>query len=110
MAVEQGWGRYRELVPLSPDEASTLIGETVVQVQAFTGGRRNNIANELAERLRRLVNDHQTMEAEMSAGGPCLSHSDYKPWNLLVADAEVAAVLDWEFAFARGHAARVRVR
>ena len=36
----------------------------------------------------------------MSFGGPCLSHSDYKPWNMLVRDGHIAAVLDWEFAFA----------
>jgi aminoglycoside phosphotransferase (APT) family kinase protein len=29
-----------------------------------------------------------------------LQHSDYKPWNLLVRDGRIAAVLDWEFAFA----------
>jgi len=235
MAVEQGWGRYRDLVALSPDEASALIGETVVEVQAFNGGRRNsnyrvvvqgqaeplvlrlhtadpraclreqkllelvkgsvpvprifrtaplaeppwslmsfvegermdlaltgasaaatrritrsagvalarihqikfssagffdeqlqvgeplgadyrwhtmlqrmldqneireNIGAELSQRLRRLVDDNEGMEEEMSDGGPCLSHSDYKPWNMLVAEEEVTAVLDWEFAFA----------
>jgi aminoglycoside phosphotransferase (APT) family kinase protein len=29
-----------------------------------------------------------------------LQHADYKSWNLLVRDGRIAAVLDWEFAFA----------
>src|SRR5258708_35836836 len=28
------------------------------------------------------------------------SARDYKPWNALVRDGQIAAVLDWEFAFA----------
>ncbi len=235
MAVEQAWGRYRDLIELPPADASTLIGQTVLQVQPFSGGRRNsnyrlevagqsaalvlrmytadpsaclreqrllelvkdsvpvprilqasplaeppwtlmsfvegermdlalatssaaatheitrsagsalahihqvrfpsagfldeqldvrealapeyrwhtmlrtmleqdgllkNLGDVLSERLRRFVDDNETLEEAMSSGGPCLSHSDYKPWNLLVAASEVAAVLDWEFAFA----------
>jgi aminoglycoside phosphotransferase (APT) family kinase protein len=235
MAVEQAWGRYRDVVVLSPTEASMLIGQNVLDVQPFSGGRRNsnyrlvvagraeplvlrlhtadpsactrerrllelvkdsvpvprivctaplavppwslmsfvggermdlaltttsaatirritrsaggalarihqirfsragfldeqlqvrqslgpeyrwhtflhgmlgrdelvsNLGGELSDRLRRFVDDNRRLEEAMSAGGACLSHSDYKPWNLLVAGAEVAAVLDWEFAFA----------
>jgi aminoglycoside phosphotransferase (APT) family kinase protein len=235
MAVEQEWERYRSLIVLSPDDASTLIGERVVDVQPFAGGRRNsnyrvviaghpqpkvlrlhtadpsacvreqrllglvkqsvpvpeivrtapsadppwslmtfvpgermdlaltsasakmtmdmtraagqvlarihqikfsragfldeqlqvqeslgpefgwhtflhnllersavrdNVGEELADRLRRFVDRHTALEEHMSFGAPVLSHSDYKPWNLLVSGSHVAAVLDWEFAFA----------
>jgi aminoglycoside phosphotransferase (APT) family kinase protein len=55
---------------------------------------------ELLRRLRQLVADNAWRADQMSAGGPCLSHSDFKPWNMLVRDGRVVAVLDWEFAFA----------
>jgi aminoglycoside phosphotransferase (APT) family kinase protein len=69
---------------------------TMLEQDAF----RNNVGQQFSDQLRRLVDDNQRLEDAMSSGGPCLSHSDYKPWNLLVANAELAAVLDWEFAFA----------
>jgi aminoglycoside phosphotransferase (APT) family kinase protein len=235
MAVEQGWGRYRDVLALSPAEASALLGEAVLDVRLFSGGRRNsnyrltlagrteplvlrlhtadptaclreqrlmqlvrddvpvprilrtapaaappwtlmsfvegermdlalngaspaatrrmtraaggalarihqvtffsagfldehlqvretlgpeyrwhtmlrrmlehdalrtNLGPNLAEQLRGLVDDNEGLEDALASGGPCLSHSDYKPWNLLVRDAGLAAVLDWEFAFA----------
>jgi hypothetical protein len=41
VAVEQGWGRYRDFLVLSPEEVSALIGEPVLQLEPFAGGRRN---------------------------------------------------------------------
>jgi aminoglycoside phosphotransferase (APT) family kinase protein len=61
---------------------------------------RRNLGADLALRLERLVTENTRFEDQMSLGGPCLSHSDYKPWNLLVHNGQIAAVLDWEFAFA----------
>lgn len=31
---------------------------------------------------------------------PCLTHFDYNGWNILIRDGKIAAILDWEFAFA----------
>lgn len=235
MAVEQGWGRFRDLVVLSPEEGSALIGEGVVELQPFAGGRRNsnyrvaiahrsepcvlrlytadptacvreqrllelvndqvpvpqvlriapsasppwslmtfvegermdlalasasseatwemtraagqalarihhikfpaagfldeqlqvsqvlgpefswqtflrmmldhntlrdNLGADVADELRRFIDRNVALQQQMSFGGPCLSHSDYKPWNLLASGSHVVAVLDWEFAFA----------
>jgi aminoglycoside phosphotransferase (APT) family kinase protein len=67
----------------------------------LTGGRVNaRLGHDLARRLLRFVRDNAWREPQMQFGGPCLSHSDYKPWNMLVRDGTIAAVLDWEFAFA----------
>jgi aminoglycoside phosphotransferase (APT) family kinase protein len=67
----------------------------------LTGGRVNvRLGRDLARRLTTFVGDNAWREDQMSYGGPCLSHSDYKPWNMLVRHGEIAAVLDWEFAFA----------
>lgn len=52
----------------------------------------------LTERLLRFVDDNAHRMKTVSIRAHLL-HSDYKPWNLLVAGPEVAAVLDWEFAF-----------
>jgi aminoglycoside phosphotransferase (APT) family kinase protein len=49
--------------------------------------------------LRQIVREHA---AAVGAQNVTLQHSDYKPWNLLVRDGRLAAVLDWEFAFAGG--------
>ncbi|MDQ6669215.1 MAG: phosphotransferase [Chloroflexota bacterium] len=67
----------------------------------LTGGRVNvRLGEDLARRLLRFVSDNAWREDQMRFAGPCLSHSDYKPWNLLVRGGGIAAVLDWEFAFA----------
>lgn len=52
----------------------------------------------LTERLLRFV-DENAYRLEPLDGQAHLLHADYKPWNLLVRDHAVAAVLDWEFAF-----------
>jgi aminoglycoside phosphotransferase (APT) family kinase protein len=61
---------------------------------------RDNLGAALANQLRSFIDRNAALEEQMSFGGPILSHSDYKPSNLLVSDSRVAAVLDWEFAFA----------
>ncbi len=48
-------------------------------------------------RLREIIREYEPVLANQQA---TLQHSDYKPWNLLVRDGRIAAVLDWEFAFA----------
>ena len=58
------------------------------------------LGEQLTQRLLRFVEENAASEASMQSGGPCLSHSDYKPWNMLVREGTIAAVLDWEFAFA----------
>lgn len=60
------------------------------------------LGDDLARRLASFVRDNTWCEDQMAFGGPCLSHSDYNPWNMLVRDGQVAAVLDWEFAFVAG--------
>jgi aminoglycoside phosphotransferase (APT) family kinase protein len=52
----------------------------------------------LTERLLDFI--HVNAERmELLKGQAHLVHADYKPWNLLVRDGQIAAVLDWEFAF-----------
>src|SRR6266567_4944868 len=41
VAVEQGWGRRFEFVPLSLEGATALIGEQLLEIQPLSGGARN---------------------------------------------------------------------
>jgi aminoglycoside phosphotransferase (APT) family kinase protein len=61
---------------------------------------RGHLGQALTGRFARFVRENTRFEDQMSFGGPCLSHSDYKPWNMLGRDGQIAAVLDWEFSFA----------
>jgi aminoglycoside phosphotransferase (APT) family kinase protein len=72
----------------------------LLQTMLAQDALRTNLGSDLSEQLRDLVDANACFEDAMASGGPCLSHSDYKPWNLLVTQARLAAVLDWEFAFA----------
>jgi aminoglycoside phosphotransferase (APT) family kinase protein len=47
--------------------------------------------------FRRMIREQRS---RLAVQDTTLQHSDYKPWNLLVRDGKIAAVLDWEFAFA----------
>ena len=47
--------------------------------------------------FRRVIREHSP---RLAVQDTTLQHSDYKPWNLLVRYGKLAAVLDWEFAFA----------
>jgi aminoglycoside phosphotransferase (APT) family kinase protein len=53
---------------------------------------------ELTARLLRFIEENAYRLAPLQAEAHLL-HSDYKPWNLLVRGQQIAAVLDWEFAF-----------
>jgi len=64
---------------------------------ALAHGAATQLGPGLTQRVQRVVRDRA--EWLLSQDG-CLQHSDYKPWNLLVRDGRIAAVLDWEFAFA----------
>jgi len=52
----------------------------------------------LTERLLRFIADNAPRMKALGTQAHLL-HSDYKPWNLLVRGSDIAAVLDWEFAF-----------
>ncbi len=69
----------------------------------FQGHAGHALGAELTQRLWRFVRDNAG-RLEPLNGQSSLVHADYKPWNLLVQHAaegwSVAAVLDWEFAFA----------
>ncbi len=69
----------------------------------FQGHAGQALGAELTQRLWRFVNDNAG-RLEPLKGQSALVHADYKPWNLLVQHVaetwSVAAVLDWEFAFA----------
>jgi Ser/Thr protein kinase RdoA (MazF antagonist) len=72
----------------------------------FRGRAGDSLGPDLAARVWRLAAANATRLAPLR-GWHALVHADYKPWNLLVRPAraadgawEVAAVLDWEFAFA----------
>jgi aminoglycoside phosphotransferase (APT) family kinase protein len=54
---------------------------------------------DLTARLRRFIAAN-TAHLDALGRQSRLQHADYKPWNLLLqANNEIAAVLDWEFAF-----------
>jgi aminoglycoside phosphotransferase (APT) family kinase protein len=55
---------------------------------------------ELSRRLLAFVRANAWRDEQLRARPASLLHADYKPWNLLGRDGQVAAVLDWEFAFA----------
>lgn len=60
---------------------------------------RRQLGADLTQRLGHFVDDN-ARRVERHQEPPCLLHSDYKPWNLLVQDNAVVGVVDWEFAFA----------
>ena len=64
---------------------------------AALGFARPYLGPQLADRAIEVVREHSSRLREQDT---TLQHSDYKPWNLLVRDGRIAAVLDWEFAFA----------
>ncbi len=72
------------------------------------GAGRERIAPALRDALFALAEREGDRLNAGWAGGTCLSHADFNPTNLLVRPAgegwTVAAVLDWEFAFAGGPA------
>ena len=65
----------------------------------FRGRAGPRLGDDLRSRLWRVITANEWRLDEVR-DDPRLLHADYKPWNLLVRDGEVAAVLDWEFAFA----------
>jgi aminoglycoside phosphotransferase (APT) family kinase protein len=73
-------------------------------VESMSNGRsRIRVGADLADRLLRVIAEHGS-RLEPFWDEARLVHADYKPWNLLVqrtgAAWNLAAVLDWEFAFA----------
>jgi aminoglycoside phosphotransferase (APT) family kinase protein len=69
----------------------------------ITGHGARWLGAERAERLWRFVQAHRT-EVDAASNRAVLGHADYKGQNLLVRQTasawQIAAVLDWEFAFA----------
>lgn len=65
---------------------------------SFIDGRGARfVSRELADAVIAYVHRHR---GPTWGGPPCLTHFDYNGWNILVRDGRIAAVLDWEFAFA----------
>lgn len=75
-------------------------------VEGFVRGRAGAWLDDgLVRRLERLAAE-ESVRLKAVEGDRSLVHADYKPWNLLLSGEEgansgwdVAAVLDWEFAF-----------
>lgn len=77
--------------------------EGAIRGWVIDGAGRQWIGEERATRLVNLMRDHHH-EVEQDPLPPTLLHADYKPQNLLMRQHgdtwSLAAVLDWEFAFA----------
>jgi len=71
--------------------------QAMVQGSLGDGRGETYLGAELTQRVLDVVAEHG---ARLRVQDPTLQHSDYKPWNLLVRDRHIAAVIDWEFAFA----------
>ena len=94
LTIKEALGTPREVVPAYVEEA------------LYERGAAAHLGDELAGRLSRMVREHAGLLDALDPT-PRLVHADYKAQNLLVRRAEtdgggwaVAAVLDWEFAFA----------
>jgi Ser/Thr protein kinase RdoA (MazF antagonist) len=69
----------------------------MVERSMSSGHVRERATPALAERVLRLVeNNAARMEPFWQQAQ--LIHCDYKPWNMLVHNGSISAVLDWEFA------------
>jgi aminoglycoside phosphotransferase (APT) family kinase protein len=69
----------------------------MVEHSMSTDHVRKRATPELADRILRLIEQHAwRMEPFWSQAQ--LIHCDYKPWNMLVRNGTISAVLDWEFA------------
>lgn len=88
--------------PLAPSTESV---PAYVDEALFTGAASARLGPELTRALQRLLRENAALLAAADTQ-TVLVHGDYKAQNLLVrqagagADWHVAAVLDWEFAFA----------
>lgn len=87
-----------EPLEIGPASFLSLLDEWLVRGRA---GQR--LGPELTERMWRFAERHAPL-LDALPPWPVLVHADYKPSNLLMREAahgwEIAAVLDWEFAFA----------
>jgi Ser/Thr protein kinase RdoA (MazF antagonist) len=79
--------------------AQSLRGSWLGMVErSMASGRvRERATPELADRILKLVEHHAT-RMEPFWNQAHLIHCDYKPWNMLVHNGRISAVLDWEFA------------
>jgi aminoglycoside phosphotransferase (APT) family kinase protein len=64
-----------------------------------TGNAGAQLSSDLRKRVLQLIDTSASRVTGLAAAA-CLVHADYKPWNLLVRDGRLAAVVDWEFAYA----------
>jgi aminoglycoside phosphotransferase (APT) family kinase protein len=81
--------------PISPDSGWRGILENWL----LRGNTGRKLGTDLTRCLLRFVADN-AWRTEPIWTQSQLVHADYKPWNLLVKDNAIVAVLDWEFAFA----------
>lgn len=89
-------GTLRVVTPVSVGGAGLLGFLREVFVDGPGGAR---LGPELTSRVLACAEREGPLLDEWT-GPPCLTHSDYNGSNILVRDGAVAAVLDWEFAFA----------
>ncbi len=86
--------------PLAPSTESV---PAYVDEALFTGAASARLGPELTQALQRLLRENAALLAAADTQ-TVLVHGDYKAQNLLVCQAgagwNIAAVLDWEFAFA----------
>ncbi|HET7657743.1 MAG TPA: aminoglycoside phosphotransferase family protein [Bacillales bacterium] len=86
--------KVEEPLEMGPDMFRSFIEESL-----FGGKAGKWLGKEASGRLWQFVSDNAELLAG-SLGNFTLTHSDFNPWNLLIDEKiEVAAVLDWEFAF-----------
>jgi len=80
--------------PHGPESGwSTMLTEWLLH-----GRSGSRLGPDITARLLHFIADNAS-RMDAIGGQTSLLHADYKPWNLLVKNNAISAVLDWEFAF-----------
>jgi aminoglycoside phosphotransferase (APT) family kinase protein len=94
----RGPGWFGHDLSLGPTPWPNISWSQMLSGWLTDGATGSHLQPRLRDRLLAFI-AHHADRVEPLNGSSRLVHADFKPWNLLVADHRVVAVLDWEMAY-----------
>lgn len=92
--------RLKVVAPITMDGAALI---RFAHEYLYEKGAEARLGSDLSRELIAFLDEHASLLDRWN-GSPCLTHSDFGPSNILIrrrgGSWDVAAILDWEFAFA----------